>query len=533
MKKIFVTLFLLVLCLSMFGCSTSSDDDKYKLTVIDDFGYLVKPLENYYKAGEEVEVHLAFLSGPSVGLNINGEYIGESAETIHVDGHPVISFIMPNKDSILYTTRNGYICKDCGEDNHQWGNGKIIKSDNNGYVVKYFCELCGKSKEVYGTVIDTEIKLLSDFLTILNPTVVELVKGNNEKMNWKSYFDFKSQLFFDKLSQIEFIEINSNMDYDMPSVDYYITFDNPQTNEWIELQLYGVYDANNGYYHYGRLKTNYLDGIFQFQMEINTFIEIYNYFINDAKLIDYYVFENGENKESSNYHCQQIIDIIIDAKEIEYSIYQIEKLNFEVLITTYEQPYDINKIDLFKYNYIWKIDYDTGIAVFCVLAPIFSSQLWPDRAFQLTEENINEIKDILTKQSYEQVYDLDLLSFYSETILINNVDGFPFVAMTDDVETTSRFEKVHERYNEEFFNEYSLAILKVQSNGVILGVNDIKFDGEKFTAIVDVTPDTSSIYLTRYYILKIKKSTLPVLEKNSYTVDVVINKNYDPIDFYG
>ena len=50
------------------------------------------------------------------------------------------------------------------------------------------------------------------------------------------------------------------MDYDMPSVDYYITFDNPQTNEWIELQLYGVYDENSGYYHYGRLKTNYLDG---------------------------------------------------------------------------------------------------------------------------------------------------------------------------------------------------------------------------------------------------------------------------------
>ena len=48
---------------------------------------------------------------------------------------------------------------------------------------------------------------------------------------------------------------------------------------------------------------------------------------------------------------------------------------------------------------------------------------------------------------------------------------------------------------------------------------------EKFTAIVDVTPDTSSIYLIRYYILKIKKSTLPVLEKNSYIVDVVINKN--------
>ena len=45
------------------------------------------------------------------------------------------------------------------------------------------------------------------------------------------------------------------------------------------------YDENSGYYNYGRLKTNHLYGIFQFQMKINTFIEIYNYFNNDAKLI--------------------------------------------------------------------------------------------------------------------------------------------------------------------------------------------------------------------------------------------------------
>ena len=154
MKKILVSMFLLVFGLCLVGCeSTLRGEDKYKLTVIDDFGYLVKPLDKYYKSGEDVEVHLAFLSGPSVGININGEYIGESADTKHVDGHPVITFIMPDKDSILYTTCNGYILKDCGEDNHQWDGGREIEGGIGGYVIKYFCELCGKPKEEIITII--------------------------------------------------------------------------------------------------------------------------------------------------------------------------------------------------------------------------------------------------------------------------------------------------------------------------------------------------------------------------------------------
>ena len=154
MKKILVSMYLLVFGLCLVGCeSTLRGKGEYKLTVIDDFGYLVAPLDDYYKVGEEVEVHLAFLSGPRVGVNINGEYIGENAETKHVDGHPVITFIMPDKDSILYTTGNGYILKDCGEDNHQWDEGREIEAGNGGYVMKYICELCGKFKEETITII--------------------------------------------------------------------------------------------------------------------------------------------------------------------------------------------------------------------------------------------------------------------------------------------------------------------------------------------------------------------------------------------
>ena len=140
MKKLFALVLVLILIVSMCACNnaqvpnndnkqsqiednqqmTNSDNKqslndndsvhaKYKLTVIDYWGYLVKPLNEYYKAGEEVEVTLAFLSGPSVGIELNGEYFGENADTKYDGVYPVITFTMPAKDSVLYTTQNGHI----------------------------------------------------------------------------------------------------------------------------------------------------------------------------------------------------------------------------------------------------------------------------------------------------------------------------------------------------------------------------------------------------------------------------------------
>ena len=132
MKKLVAFIMVLILIFSMCSCNntqlsdddnkqspsesnqqTPNDDDpadtKYKLTVIDYWGYLVKPLDEYCKAGEEVEVTLAFLSGPSVGIELNGEYIGENADTKYDGVYPIITFTMPTKDSVLYTTQNGNI----------------------------------------------------------------------------------------------------------------------------------------------------------------------------------------------------------------------------------------------------------------------------------------------------------------------------------------------------------------------------------------------------------------------------------------
>ena len=157
MKKVLAIVLVCMLIVALCACddrqllnddvqqtqnSDSSDNAEYKLTVIDYWGYLIKSLDEYYKAGEEVEVTLAFLSGPSVGIELNGEYIGENTATKYDGVYPVITFTMPAKDSVLYTTQNGNIGflstfsrAGSGRDPDIWNNALNASklNDNNPY----------------------------------------------------------------------------------------------------------------------------------------------------------------------------------------------------------------------------------------------------------------------------------------------------------------------------------------------------------------------------------------------------------------
>lgn len=143
MKKFIVTFVLIFTLLLTVSCT--ENNNKYKLTVIDEWGLLIEPLNNEYEAGEIVEVKLGFRSGPSVGIDINGKYIGENAETKWENGCPVISFIMPEKDSILYTTLNGLFTDPC-EDSHDFNEGEIINVPGSDIeLIVYRCIKCGHS----------------------------------------------------------------------------------------------------------------------------------------------------------------------------------------------------------------------------------------------------------------------------------------------------------------------------------------------------------------------------------------------------
>ena len=157
--------------------------------------------------------------------------------------------------------------------------------------------------------------------------------------------------------------------------------------------------------------------------------------------------------------------------------------------------------------------------------------------FTMSSELFNQIYDYFSGTSkievakFTEIEDMELLSFYDETMVINSVDGFPPIATTDDLQTSQQLARVHERYNEEFFEHYTLMIIAFDtcSTEEIIGINDIKFDGEKFIAIFDVSgyPITDDI-LTRHFVFKINKLAFQNMDKQSYQVDIKVN-NLDNI----
>lgn len=250
-------------------------------------------------------------------------------------------------------------------------------------------------KEKPITITPLENEKLSDFLINVNPNFVYLNSDASDVDKKSSYNDFKEQVFFNNFSQIELNELNDNIDYDISQVDYYIKFVNTQTEEFVILELFDA--INNNQYFYGWLKTSYLNGIFEFRIDSNLFKEIYDYFINDIETINYYVFEGDNYIEISNYSCQKITNIILESKEITYAKSEIENLVWDLSITTYEPPIDVYPLEMSKYNYVWRLDYETGIVEICTIAPAISSIHWPNRYFELTKEEVVEIKKFLTK----------------------------------------------------------------------------------------------------------------------------------------
>ena len=108
---------------------------------------------------------------------------------------------------------------------------------------------------------------------------------------------------------------------------------------------------------------------------------------------------------------------------------------------------------------------------------------------------------------------------------------YPYIVTTDDLHTSQQLTRVHERYNEEFFEHYALMIIAFDTclTEEIIGINDIKFDGEKFIAIFDVSgvPITDDIS-TRHFVFKINKLAFQNMDKQSYQVDIKVN-NLDNI----
>lgn len=148
MKKLIAFILVLTFAFLLVGCFANQEGKrKYKLTLIDNFGLHNGTLEEYYYEGDEVKVYVKFLSGPLVGINLNG------VESKHTDmkfdeetASQFYSFVMPSQDSVLYITRNTYkehSNVDCENGKHGWKMGKV---NADGTQMIYECAVCGAIK---------------------------------------------------------------------------------------------------------------------------------------------------------------------------------------------------------------------------------------------------------------------------------------------------------------------------------------------------------------------------------------------------
>ena len=104
MKKgiLFAIPLLISSCMFLNSCDA---DGRYELRTVDHHDLLENDIAGWYKAGDKIEVHLAFRSGPKVSCLIDGmEY---EADTF-ADGEESFVYTMPSKDVTLYTMLNGH-----------------------------------------------------------------------------------------------------------------------------------------------------------------------------------------------------------------------------------------------------------------------------------------------------------------------------------------------------------------------------------------------------------------------------------------
>ena len=95
MKKILVSLFLLVFGLCLVGCENIGNSETYELTIQNQTEYELIGIKNEYKADEEVEIKMIYEDDVCTFAFLDGELLGE------LTGINSIKFNMPAKDSVL------------------------------------------------------------------------------------------------------------------------------------------------------------------------------------------------------------------------------------------------------------------------------------------------------------------------------------------------------------------------------------------------------------------------------------------------
>lgn len=209
---------------------TYTNAEIYKVNVIDNFNLLRKPLKSYYIPGEEVEVILQFLSGPRVGIVLNGNKIETTGELVEGLGE-LFTFTMPNTDSVIYITYNDIICNPDNDEHHKWDEGKHQEVPGGGHdELVYTCEYCGHHKyvdftyemqiEELATIVENEFKTLNtekiiikDLIKMLEDILVEYELTDTQIKEIEVCVSVLEELDeFDEITKEELEELYKNPD---------------------------------------------------------------------------------------------------------------------------------------------------------------------------------------------------------------------------------------------------------------------------------------------------------------------------------
>ena len=321
MKKILVSMFLLVFGLCLVGCEQLHTGPKEDIII--DGEYYAKVIYNS-----------PFLSSSAYSRKIiidNNKL--DNLEFIDYELQGNFFTSIPNTDKDVFSSimniEKIWFAEVLQPEDIEGEFGYYLTLVNSNYYLYYgrYTEDSGYSiNHAFKLIrLDTEKEILCDFLTLLNPLSVTLINGEDNSMIDKSYYDFESQLFFEEFMQIEVSKLNDFEKYDMPEVDYYISF-STFTEDSVTLQFYNLKNSDAEQY-YGRIVGNLLDGIYQFSINKNLFNKVFDYFFNDTKSEEVFYKLTIQNDSSNE---------VIGIKEEYKAGEEVEvKMEYDMAVETY------------------------------------------------------------------------------------------------------------------------------------------------------------------------------------------------------
>ena len=297
-------------------------------------------------------------------------------------------------------------------------------------------------------------------------------------------------------------------------------------NETKQTELNGEKDVTFGFFDcvtYVDGDTYNYDGVKKY----STYFLTYDEFCNEYNLQennDFYVIDNYS--KYINIYCN-LTGCVIDSLPYEKGNMQFSK-NVQILIrrtarssayikATYQDNTNTNMLEV---SYPYENDLGTEALFYCfdlVTIPRSNfNRLYP-------EYNISQIP-------FEIISDYGLLSFYNESLFINDVNGFYPIVTLEDVGTSERLAKVHEKYNDSYFKDYSLGIVAFRtcSTEKDLSLKEVKYENGKIVTIFDISSEeiNTADEITKYFVFQIKKGDL-ILSDKAYLIDIKVNNLLD------